>query len=149
LANDAWMDTTSQQQDVAVLSRRSYDVSSPYFFLPVNWLFDHPVRDLAEHIRPWLSSKPEQANQWLKEYLYNRPLSATGWRLLTARLLFPLQYIEAIEAQNMERRLSRWPSLKRMERSFPQYQRNMYELLALGGQFTDDVRSHLRWLKRA
>ncbi|NGP46166.1 hypothetical protein G4V62_14855, partial [Bacillaceae bacterium SIJ1] len=32
LANDAWMDTTSQQQDVAVLSRRSYDVSSPYFF---------------------------------------------------------------------------------------------------------------------
>ncbi|KSU87612.1 spore coat protein YutH [Priestia flexa] len=75
---------------------------SQYIYkLPVDWVFDHPSRDLAEYIREqYLSSyelNPHQLHYFLSEYERINPLSSFSWRLLYARLLFPVHYFEVVE----------------------------------------------------
>ncbi|MFC3886694.1 spore coat putative kinase YutH [Bacillus songklensis] len=74
----------------------------PFFFkLPTDWVFDHPSRDLAEYIRHqyFESSVWEERRLYtfLSEYEKIAPLSSFAWRLLYARLLFPVHYFESIE----------------------------------------------------
>ncbi|UOY90980.1 spore coat protein YutH [Ectobacillus sp. JY-23] len=68
--------------------------------VPIDWVFDHPSRDLAEWVRHMYEEgehAEEKIMTFLGEYEAVAPLSAFGWRLLFARLLFPLQYFETIE----------------------------------------------------
>ena len=72
---------------------------------PFEWVFDHPSRDLAEWIRDrhfynMQTSKPE-ISRFLAGYQQKSMLSPFGWRLLYARLLFPLHYFECIEDYHM------------------------------------------------
>jgi spore coat protein YutH len=68
---------------------------------PMDWVFDHRSRDLAEWTREvYFSSKHvhhQQVRKFYKDYQEISPLSPFGWRLLYARLLFPLHYFECIE----------------------------------------------------
>ncbi|MDQ0215171.1 spore coat protein YutH [Oikeobacillus pervagus] len=68
---------------------------------PLDWVFDHPGRDLAEWIRStyWSHSRiyRQDIQTFLNEYQSLRSLSAFSWRLIYARLLFPLHYFECIE----------------------------------------------------
>ncbi|WP_226035887.1 hypothetical protein [Aquibacillus saliphilus] len=61
---------------------------------------DHPVRDLAEYIRPILleEDKPfTKVETFLKEYESVQSLSIFSWRLLYARLLFPIHLFDFLE----------------------------------------------------
>ncbi|WP_040912596.1 hypothetical protein [Lentibacillus jeotgali] len=71
---------------------------------PVLWMndlaFDHPTRDLAEYIRLKLRENDDPMNNirvFLDDYQRVRPLSIFGWRLLYARLLYPIHIFDAIE----------------------------------------------------
>jgi spore coat protein YutH len=74
----------------------------PYFVKnPFDWVFDHASRDLAEWVRERYfaniqTSQPE-IKDFLSEYQSLTVLSPFSWRLVYARLLFPLHYFEAVE----------------------------------------------------
>ncbi|SFA91267.1 spore coat protein YutH [Lentibacillus halodurans] len=62
--------------------------------------YDHPSRDLAEYIRIKLLEKKDpmtQIQKFLADYQRVRPLSIFSWRLLYARLLYPIHLFDMIE----------------------------------------------------
>ncbi|WP_071393677.1 spore coat putative kinase YutH [Bacillus tuaregi] len=68
---------------------------------PFDWVFDHCSRDLAEWTREcyfhhYRTYQPE-IQSFYKDYQSIEPLSSFAWRLLYARLIFPLHYMECIE----------------------------------------------------
>ncbi|WP_163971556.1 protein kinase family protein [Oceanobacillus halotolerans] len=67
---------------------------------PDDLIYDHPTRDLAEFIRvKWLegTENPNQeVIQFLNDYQTVRPLSIFSWRLIYARLLFPIHLFDVI-----------------------------------------------------
>jgi spore coat protein YutH len=68
---------------------------------PLDWVFDHCSRDLAEWTRERYHqhSRTYQGDvkQFYRDYQTIQPLSSFAWRLLYSRLLFPLHYVECIE----------------------------------------------------
>ncbi|NEU30076.1 spore coat protein YutH [bacterium LRH843] len=68
---------------------------------PTEFVYDHPCRDLAEWIRDRHLGEDvfswEDVHYFLSEYEQYEPLTTYSWRLLFARLLFPLHYFETIE----------------------------------------------------
>jgi spore coat protein YutH len=79
--------------------------------LPKRIVHDHPSRDLAELIRHLILTEGKQgvtsALQLLRTYQQKRPLSIFGWRLLFARLLFPIHFIDyTSKVMNQENTMS-------------------------------------------
>lgn len=72
-----------------------------YIKNPVDWVFDHRARDVAEWIRSnyFINTQTYQPGlrQFIKDYQQRSPLSVFSWRLLYARLLFPLHYFDCVE----------------------------------------------------
>ncbi|WP_050616268.1 spore coat putative kinase YutH [Bacillus testis] len=68
---------------------------------PFDWVFDHHSRDLGEWVRENFHRYPQTYQpsmvQFLQEYQQGLPLSGFSWRLLYARLLFPVHYLECVE----------------------------------------------------
>ena len=68
---------------------------------PFDWVFDHPSRDIGEWMRQVSQQYPNTYQpavvQFMREYQYYLPYSAFSWRLLYARLLFPVHYVETVE----------------------------------------------------
>lgn len=67
---------------------------------PFEWVYDHPVRDLAEYVRILLlqgGQKIERARNFVNAYERVVPLSGMAWRLFFARLLFPVHYFSLVE----------------------------------------------------
>ncbi len=68
---------------------------------PTEFIYDHPSRDLAE----WIRNRKNEGSfyslndiqRFLEAYEQFEPLTAYFWRMLYARLLFPLHYYETIE----------------------------------------------------
>lgn len=69
--------------------------------LPVDWVFDHPTRDIAEYLRETFVQHKEdlieEGFSFLQQYEQVTPLSSFSKRLLYSRLLFPLHYFEIVE----------------------------------------------------
>ena len=68
---------------------------------PFDWVLDHCSRDLAEWTREryfhnYRTYEPEVL-RFYEEYQSVQGLSSFSWRLLYARLLFPIHYVECIE----------------------------------------------------
>lgn len=68
---------------------------------PFDWVFDHRSRDLAEWTRERyfrnIQTYDQELTEFYTDYQSILPLSSFSWRLLYARLLFPLHYFECIE----------------------------------------------------
>lgn len=68
---------------------------------PFDWVFDHCTRDLAEWTRELyfknIKTYEPDMKQFFFEYGAIMPLSSFSWRLLYARLLFPLHFFECVE----------------------------------------------------
>lgn len=62
-------------------------------------MYDHPTRDIAEYIRSALLKDVgmDHINEFLNDYQSLSPLSIFGWRLIYARLLFPIHLFDLIE----------------------------------------------------
>lgn len=68
---------------------------------PFDWVFDHPSRDISEWVRDRYfkgrrTLRPDMMN-FLNEYQSVSPISPFAWRLIYARLLFPLHYFVCVE----------------------------------------------------
>ncbi|MBO9130701.1 spore coat putative kinase YutH [Bacillus sp. 165] len=110
--------------------------------LPTDWVYDHPSRDLAEWIRgAYLTKLPntkERIMEFLYEYEQGSPLSAFGWRLLYARLMFPLHYFETIEGyylsgseQQREAHQERLEGIVEDAKEFEKFLGNFYTMIKL------------------
>lgn len=68
---------------------------------PFDWVLDHPSRDISEWIRDryFKSSRTLRPDmvKFLNEYQSLSPISPFAWRLIYARLLFPLHYFVCVE----------------------------------------------------
>ncbi|MBM7586213.1 spore coat protein YutH [Bacillus pakistanensis] len=68
---------------------------------PFDWIFDHGSRDIAEWVRERYLKRNQTYHKdiqtFLKDYQSITPLSTFSWRLIYARLLFPIHYFECIE----------------------------------------------------
>ncbi|MCD5325158.1 MULTISPECIES: spore coat putative kinase YutH [Pontibacillus] len=68
---------------------------------PHTLVYDHPARDLAEWIRYSLLENGNQAyppiRSMLDEYESTRPLSVFSWRLIYARLIYPVHLFDVLE----------------------------------------------------
>lgn len=62
-------------------------------------VYDHPTRDIAEYIRnAYLYNRSDaEINQFLNDYQNYQPLSLFGWRLIFARLCFPIHLYDFLE----------------------------------------------------
>lgn len=73
--------------------------------LATDWVYDHCARDLAEWVRHIYTKKGnvsvESIRRFFREYQRIAPLSPFAWRLIYARLLFPLHYFECVEGYYM------------------------------------------------
>ncbi len=103
---DTEIDDTPQLSDSATICQERF---TPLLWqqtnrlkIPIDWVYDHPTRDIAEWMRSIITEKKKDSErlivQFISEYERNYSLSSFGWRLLFARLLFPLQYFETVES---------------------------------------------------
>lgn len=69
---------------------------------PFDWVFDHCSRDIAEWTREKyfhnIKTYEPELKKFLSDYQSITPLSSFSWRLYFSRVLFPLHYINTIEA---------------------------------------------------
>lgn len=72
-----------------------------YIKNPFDWVFDHGGRDLAEWTRERyfrnIKTYHRDVKNFYDEYQSVLPLSPFSWRLVYARLIFPLHYVECVE----------------------------------------------------
>jgi spore coat protein YutH len=102
---DTEIDDIPRAFDAATICHHRFTPSvwqrQSYLKLPADWVLDHPSRDLAEYIRHVYFKKAgrfeTEMMNFLGEYEKTAPLSSFAWRLLYARLLFPVHYFESIE----------------------------------------------------
>jgi len=102
---DTEMDDTPQMTDAATICQERFTPllwhQTKRLKLPFEWVYDHPTRDIAELIRYMMIEKKKDWEQtivqFVTDYERNYSLSSFGWRLLFARLLFPLHYFETVE----------------------------------------------------
>ncbi len=79
-----------ENTDIMVLSHSSLNMS---LFNPLNIIFDHKSRDLAEYIKLSFFSGRDIINN-LSEYFYYNRYSLYGIRILFARLIYPSYYFK-------------------------------------------------------
>lgn len=96
------------QTDQGTITFQRYD---DHLQRPIIWhtdlVYDHIARDLAEFIRHQLIQDGEQAfndiSIFLKSYQLIHPLSIFSWRLLYARLIYPVHLFDLIEEGFVEK----------------------------------------------
>ncbi|MDQ0247264.1 spore coat protein YutH [Bacillus fengqiuensis] len=102
---DTEIDDLPRTFDIATICHHRFILTTwrqdSFFKMPTDWVFDHPSRDLAEYIRHLYFKSGVFSEKvlfdFLGEYEKITPLSSFAWRLLYARLLFPVHYFESIE----------------------------------------------------
>jgi spore coat protein YutH len=104
--------------------------------IPTEWIYDHPSRDLAEWVRDEYLENSENYQKKILSFLYGyekkSPLSTFAWRLLYARLLFPVHYFETIEGYYLSKSDA---ERKRYERKLVNYLENTNEFESFLGGF--------------
>ncbi|MGM0836219.1 MAG: spore coat putative kinase YutH [Bacillota bacterium] len=102
---DTELDDSPMINDAATLCHHRFTnltwQQSQWMKLPTDWIFDHSARDLSEWIRVECRKGPDMnpghIQTFLKDYEKVSPLSSFSWRLLYARLVFPIHYFECVE----------------------------------------------------
>lgn len=106
---------------------------------PFDWVFDHGTRDLAEWTRDCyfrnIKTYEPEVSQFFQDYASISMLSSFSWRLLYARLLFPLHYFESVEEYHIttseqERHLQEEKLKKCVEQSreYEEFLRDFYRI---------------------
>jgi len=139
---DTELDDTPQVIDAATIchqkmtERRQKEIH--FAKVPIEWIYDHPSRDLAEWVRDEYLENPDNYQKKILSFFYGyekkSPLSTFAWRLLFARLLFPVHYFETIEGYYLARSDT---DRKRYERKLVTYLENTSEFESFLGGFYD------------
>ncbi|CQR48254.1 hypothetical protein BN1058_02608 [Paraliobacillus sp. PM-2] len=85
-------------QGCITFQRYTNQLDQPFIFSN-EFIYDHPVRDIAESIRPYFlkTDGNKEAVHFLKKYEDVSPLSIFSWRLLYARLILPIHLFDFID----------------------------------------------------
>ncbi|MBD1380823.1 spore coat putative kinase YutH [Metabacillus arenae] len=98
--------------------------------LPIDWVFDHASRDIAEYMRDQFFNQQTQFRDsvflFAEEYDRTTPLSAFSWRLMFSRLLLPVHYFECIENYYLS-----------PETENPYYERKLKDLLSRSSEYEE------------
>ncbi len=102
---DTELDDEPKAIDSGTISHSRFTVHTwgeeQLFRNPFDWVFDHCSRDLAEWTRErylqQFRTYQHDVKSFFADYQSVEPLSSFAWRLLYARLLFPLHYVDCIE----------------------------------------------------
>lgn len=83
----------------SIAFRRFANQMSREVIWPDDLCYDHPARDIAEFIRMSFlnGNSDETIREFLRDYESVRPISIFSWRLIYARLIFPIQLFDTIE----------------------------------------------------
>lgn len=96
-------DPTAVDSGTICYNRFTKDTWAGEYYIknPFDWVFDHCGRDLAEWTRDRyfrnIKTYHREVKTFYEEYQSVMPLSSFAWRLIYARLLFPIHYVECIE----------------------------------------------------
>ncbi len=94
-------DNRFHRADQGTISFRRYhhQLEKPIIWVD-EFVYDHPTRDIAEYIRMALlkSDSGDEPVQFLNDYNRIRPLSVFSWRLLYARLVFPIHLFDLMQS---------------------------------------------------
>ncbi|WNB92956.1 spore coat putative kinase YutH [Bacillus sp. NEB1478] len=123
-------------------SERSWiETDNGYIKMPVGWLIDSPMRDVAECIREKIYQPQFRNNEivdLIDDYEKVKPLSKGAWRLLYGRLLFPTQYFDTVEGHyknereiGMELYSSRFTDLISYERQNEYFLKSFFRSIGL------------------
>ncbi|WP_100013237.1 hypothetical protein [Lentibacillus sediminis] len=85
-------------QGTIAFRRYANQLGSPVLW-PADLVYDHPARDVAEAMR-WMLLEDEGEGTlaaFAEQYQTVRPLSVFSWRLIYARLLFPIHLFDLLE----------------------------------------------------
>ncbi|GAA0428693.1 spore coat-associated protein CotNH [Lentibacillus halophilus] len=109
--------------------RRWYGSFNRHYVWMTELVYDHPARDLAEYIRRQLLQTEDPMHHirtFLDDYQQVRPLSVFSWRLLYARLLFPVHFFDVIE-RGLTNTTSEYsdPAIQDLIRRQPIYERRL------------------------
>lgn len=106
---------------------------------PFDWVFDHCARDLAEWTRGRyfqnIKTYEPEVRIFFQEYKTISSLSSFSWRILYARLLFPLHYFECVEEYHItpseQRKCQEEDKLKKyieQSREYEEFLKGFYSL---------------------
>lgn len=121
--------------DQGTISFQRYD---HHLLSPVIWqtdlVFDHPARDLAEFIRTRFlqADKQAQTDVWnfLEAYQTVQKLTPFSWRLLYARLIYPISLYDCMEMtfhqKDFKEAFERLEKLLKMQQVYEQHLREFY-----------------------
>ncbi|BBW97406.1 spore coat putative kinase YutH [Geobacillus sp. FSL W8-0032] len=109
--------------------------------LPTDWVYDHCARDLAEWVRDLYRRHGlecrQEVRRFFQDYGHVSPLSPFAWRLVYARLLFPLPYFECVEAYYLtadgQERTRREEELRRLLGGSHEYERFLASFAEIAG----------------
>ncbi|WP_066192554.1 MULTISPECIES: protein kinase family protein [Gracilibacillus] len=91
---------SANDQPTITFGRYQKEMKEDFIYSPT-FIYDHPVRDLAEKIRHFMLEEEglrhADCERFLRSYLSQIPLSAFGWKLLYARLLFPIHLFDLVD----------------------------------------------------
>lgn len=94
------LDNRFHESDQGTIAFRRYtgNLEKPILWVD-DLVYDHPSRDLAEYVRSMLLNNKEQDKviTFMNDYQSMRPLSVFSWRLLYARLIFPIPILDLID----------------------------------------------------
>lgn len=99
--------------------------------------FDHPARDIAEYIRNCLLSGQSDnvLHEFFRDYQAIRPLSVFSWRLIYARLLFPIHFFDAVEplinGENSQTGEAALYKMIKLQEVYEERLRNFYEKMEI------------------
>lgn len=87
------------QTDQSTVAFARWNTSEKKIIWTDELVYDHPTRDIAEYIRnAFLQNKSEtEINQFLNDYQNYQPLSVFAWRLIFARLFYPIHLYDFLE----------------------------------------------------
>ncbi|MFO6498507.1 spore coat putative kinase YutH [Bacillus sp. z60-11] len=100
---DTELDDQPQSMDSGTICQQRLSSETwkrePLIKVPLEWVFDHAARDLAEYTRSMFQENNtfNEIASFLQQYEQVTPLSSFSKRLLYSRLLFPLHYFETVE----------------------------------------------------
>jgi spore coat protein YutH len=156
---DTEIDETPGQTDNGTVCHERFSnqiwVKNSLLKNPMDWVFDHRSRDLAEWTRGiYFESKHAHhphIRKFFQDYQALSPLSAFGWRLLYSRLVFPLHYFECIEeyyiTQSEQDKNWQEERLYKLLQSSSEYERFLGEFYQLADAPIRKLNiPHLEWL---
>ena len=120
---------------------------------PILWThelcYDHPARDIAEMLRGMFLqlSEEEEIIHFLKDYEAVRPLSIFSWRLIYARLIYPIHLFDALDRFYEQPQDEHFRTLQRLIENQEDYEYKLRQFFHYSGIDAKNLRiPMLNWL---